>query len=147
MKTFRRWKAPTTNFHQRRGCDVGARVVIPAWWLFYCEIFWPFVHRTKKGGGGGRFSEDHEHKRQFIVFVRKLLLGMMFYLMMDKACEKLFGCAVREKRILKTKYQVRIQPPAANLFLVFGLIYSRCVRAEKTQDRCPPFTQNERIVA
>ena len=123
---------------------MGARVVIPAWWLFYCEIFWPFVHRTKKGGGGGRFSdEDHEHKRQFIVFVRKLLLGMMFYLMMDKACEKLFGCAVREKRILKTKYQVRIQPPAANLFLVFGLIYSRCVR-ENTGVHLSPY---ERIVA
>ena len=30
----------------------------------------------------------------------------MFYLMMDKAGEKLFGCAVREKRILKTKLRI-----------------------------------------
>ena len=97
---------------------------------FIAKYFGLLCIAQKRAGGGGRFSdEDHEHehkrmKKLFIVFVRKLLLGIMFYLMMDKACEKLFGCAVREKRIPKTK--LRIHGGGSADVVAVSLFFSCC---------------------
>jgi hypothetical protein len=106
---------------------VGARVVIPAWWLFIAKYFGLLCIAQKRAGAGVVFlmrTMKTKVKNKFIVFVRKLLLGIMFYLMMDKAGEKLFGCAVREKRIPKTK--LRIHGGGSADVVAVSLFFSCC---------------------
>ena len=80
---------------------------------FIAKYFGSFVHRTKKGGGGGRFSdEDHEHRG-------KINLSCLYGSSWTKQVKNYLGVLLERKEYRRQSYE-------STVVVVLMLLLSPC---------------------